>query len=293
MGFLDEVRAKRQKLADVLEEYSGIRKIVEELYPDRAHFIYELLQNAEYAGATEASFALDDNSVSFEHNGHPFTQEDVLGITNIGESFHQDQEAKRFGVGFKAVFAYTESPHIWSPRFSFAISHLVLPAELPPRPELGQETRFEFPFNNRKKEPPEAYAEIEAGLDELAETTLLFLTHLESLQWKIGQKRPVQVRRVEHSEHHIEVLKQSDGKMTARAHFLRFSDSVHGLTNQRVSVAFVLDYLPKVREFDAHQALAKQLKIVPANPGRVAVLFPAEKRPLACDSIFTRHSCLN
>ena len=60
MTFLEEVRAKRKKLADVLsdEEYSGIRSIVEELYPDRAHFIYELLQNAEDAGATEASFRL-------------------------------------------------------------------------------------------------------------------------------------------------------------------------------------------------------------------------------------------
>ena len=60
MSFLDEVRVKRQKLADVLfdEDYSGIRGIVEELYPDRAHFIYELLQNAEDAGATEASFEL-------------------------------------------------------------------------------------------------------------------------------------------------------------------------------------------------------------------------------------------
>ena len=25
----------------------------------------------------------------------------------------------RFGVGFKAVFAYSETPHIWSPTFSF------------------------------------------------------------------------------------------------------------------------------------------------------------------------------
>ncbi len=51
-AFLEQLRAKRQKLADVLsdEEYSGIREIVEELYPDRAHFIYELLQNAEDTG---------------------------------------------------------------------------------------------------------------------------------------------------------------------------------------------------------------------------------------------------
>lgn len=37
------------------EDYSGIREIVEELYPDRAHFIYELLQNAEDEGGDDGT----------------------------------------------------------------------------------------------------------------------------------------------------------------------------------------------------------------------------------------------
>src|SRR5947209_19552085 len=104
MKFLDEVRAKRQKLADVLsdEDYSGIREIVEELYPDRAHFIYELLQNAEDAEATEAWFSLNESSLTFEHNGRSFTEPDVLGITNIGKGTKREQEDKigSFGVDF-------------------------------------------------------------------------------------------------------------------------------------------------------------------------------------------------
>src|SRR5687767_233648 len=123
MDFLDRVRVKRQKLADVLydEDYSGIRDIVEELYPDRAHFIYELLQNAEDTGATEATFHLSASSLSFTHNGRPFEEDDVWAITNIGKGTKRDQEDKigRFGVGFKAVFAYCDTPHIWSPTFSF------------------------------------------------------------------------------------------------------------------------------------------------------------------------------
>jgi len=46
MNFIDEVRGEREDLARVLKKHLGIRKIVEELYPDNAHFIYELLQNA-------------------------------------------------------------------------------------------------------------------------------------------------------------------------------------------------------------------------------------------------------
>jgi len=146
MSFLSEVRSKRQKLADVLsdDDYSGIREIVEELYPLRAHFLYELLQNAEDAEATQASFRLHDTSLTFEHNGRPFTESDVWAITNIGKGTKKDQEDKigRFGVGFKAVFAYSETPFIWSPTFSFKISELVLPTEIEAKPELGDISNY-------------------------------------------------------------------------------------------------------------------------------------------------------
>ncbi|MGD0088298.1 MAG: hypothetical protein ABSE73_00065 [Planctomycetota bacterium] len=47
MSFLDEVQADRQELAHVLKKNRGIPKFVEDLYPERAHFIYRLLENAE------------------------------------------------------------------------------------------------------------------------------------------------------------------------------------------------------------------------------------------------------
>ena len=111
MTVIDEIRARRQKLADVLEskEYSGIRLIVEELYPDQAHFLFELLQNAQDTGATEAVFALSSEMLVFEHNGRPFDKGDIEGITNIGKGTKaSDEEAiGRFGVGFKACLLYT------------------------------------------------------------------------------------------------------------------------------------------------------------------------------------------
>ncbi|BAV33390.1 hypothetical protein SCL_1076 [Sulfuricaulis limicola] len=279
MSFLDEVRKDREPLAHVLKKHRGIRKIVEDLYPDRAHFIYELLQNAEDAGATQARFVLCQDSVSFEHNGRPFTEKDVWGITDIGEGTKAGDEDKigRFGVGFKAVFAYCETPHIYSPTFSFKISELVLPTELTPNSGLGKNTCFQFPFNNPKKPAPAAYEEIKVGLEGLVETTLLFLSHLESIRWKIGQQPAGEVLRIKHSEHHIEVLKQSGGKPTTSSHFLQFTNPVTGLQKQYVAVAYELDFLPNIAAFDANKPLDKQLKINPANPGRVAVFFPAEK----------------
>lgn len=278
MSFLDEVRADREDLARVLKKHKGIRRTVEELYPDTAHFIYELLQNAEDTKATEASFILNEHALIFEHNGRPFSEADVWAITDIGEGTKAEDEDKigRFGVGFKAVFAYTETPRIWSPTFSFEISELVLPTEIPERRGMGGKTRFEFPFNNGKKPPHDAYEVVLAGLEQLAETTLLFLSHLESIRWQIG-KTSGEVLRVLHAENHIEVLKQTEGKTTAASHFLRFTQPLRGVEKQQVAIAFPLDPLPNVPAFDPKLPLAKQLRIVPANPGRVAVFFPAEK----------------
>lgn len=279
MTFLEQVRHKRQKLADVLydDEYSGIREIVEELYPDRAHFIYELLQNAEDAGATKATFSISADSLQFGHDGRPFTEDDVWAITNIGKGKKKEQEDQigRFGVGFKAVFAYCETPRVYSPTFSFEISKLVLPTEIQARPVLGKETLFEFPLDSVKKEKAVAYKEIKAGLEELAETTLLFLTHLQSISWKIGDNQPGRVCRIQHERDHIEIQKVTN--TTTSSHFLRFSEPVPNLPKQHLSVAYLIEFLPNVTTFEPHKPLASQLRVVPAAPGRVAVFFPAEK----------------
>src|SRR5205807_10451221 len=49
------------------------------------------------------------------------------------------------------------------------------------------------------------------------------------------------------------------------------------LESHRLAVAFALDFLPTVEGFDPANPHVSQLKIIPANPGRVAVFFPAEK----------------
>lgn len=304
MAFLEELYERRRKLADVLkdDEYSGIRAIVEELYPDRAHFIYELLQNAEDVGATEASFELEADQLIFEHDGRPFTEQDVEAITNIGKGTKRGQEDQigRFGVGFKAVFAYTETPRIWSPTFSFEIADLALPRAIEPLAELERRTRFEFPFNSEKKSPQDAYLEIEAELQELAETTLLFLKHLELIRWRCADGAWVEVLRYQHAEHHIEVLQRRGGEKTTSAHFLRFDQPVEGLALQHVAIAYELALKSRARssraemqdadgedlesagmlashEYDAQKGLAEQMTIVPARPGTVAVYFPAAK----------------
>jgi hypothetical protein len=273
------IREDRKDLARVLAKHTGIRKIVEDLYPDSAHFIYELLQNAEDAGASKVQFHLTKQGLSFEHDGRPFTEDDVWAITDIGEGTKSSDEEKigRFGIGFKAVFAYTEEPKVWSPTFSFSISQLVLPGELGSTEELGEFTRFEFPFNNPKKPTELAFDEVRKGLDELDERTLLFLTNIQAVLWQTEEEPEKAVIRVEHPNHHVEIVKDRGNKSTESIHYLRFAHPVEGLERQDVAIAFRLELLVEDAVYDYNGSLADQFRIVPAQPPRVAVFFAAEK----------------
>lgn len=280
--FLEELAIKRRKFLDGLDANEGEINldIFEDFYPDKAHFVFELLQNAEDAEATEAIFILTKENCTFEHNGkRRFTEKDVgsiTGINNSTKSKSPDQIGK-FGVGFKSVFVYTLTPHVYSDQFAFRILRLVLPEPLDGDPKLGDRTKFVLPFDNPKKPMEAAYEEIKVGLEELAETNLLFLSSLESIRWQIDQQPVGKVLRIEHPEHHIEVQKWVDGKKTLSSHFLRFTDAVKELDKQCVAIVFELEFLPNLSAFDAKKPLNEQLKIIPANQGRVAVFFPAVK----------------
>jgi hypothetical protein len=281
-AFLEKLIEKRRKLIDALDANKGEINldIFEDFYPDRAHFVYELLQNAEDAGATEVTFTLTNDHLVCEHDGHRrFTEADVAAITGIHNSTKADTQDRigKFGVGFKSVFVYTQSPTVRSGDFAFRIVKLILPEPIDPDPSLGVRTRFEFPFDNPSKPTEEAYAEIAVGLRELDETTLLFLSNLQSIRWHIGKEELGEVVRHKHSESHFEMTKRQSYQSASSCHFLKFDQPVPGLLNQRIAVAFRLDFLTGVRKFDAKKPLSKQLKIVPATPGRVAVFFIAAK----------------
>ena len=279
MSVIEQVRRDREELARVLMKHQGIRRLVEDLYPDSTHFIYELLQNAEDTGASEVSFTLSNEKLVFEHDGRAFSEADIRAITDIGEGTKASDDDKigRFGIGFKAVFAYTETPRIWSPTFAYEISDMVLPTEMESNTSFGARTRFEFPFNSSKKSAFDAFSEVKTGLQEVSAHTLLFLSNIESIDWRVEGETRARLLRIPHSKHHFETLKESGGKATESSHFLRFTQPVEGLERQYAAIAFELDPLPEDSLFDATASLAERFRITPARSGRVAVYFDCAK----------------
>ena len=281
MCFLDDLRIKREKFLDGLEanQEDITLSILEDFYPDKAHFIYELLQNAEDATASYVRFVLSEKSLVCEHDGRPFDEADIKKITGIGTSTKKDDNDKigRFGIGFKAAFLYTDTPRIWSPNFAFEISDMVLPAKLALNPSLGDRTRFEFPFDSSKKPAADAFSEMKAGLEELSADTLLFLSHIESIDWRVEGKTQARLLRISHSEHHLETRRDSGEEATRSSHFLRFTQPVERLKNRYAAIAFELDPLPGGNSSSANSSLAKRFRIAPAGPGHVAVYFICAK----------------
>ena len=83
----------REESAKTLEKPSmrGIKNSVVEKYSDQAHFIYELLQNANDAKATKSAFKLTNEGLYFSHNGK------ILFSISDPEKEDEDKEENTLG----------------------------------------------------------------------------------------------------------------------------------------------------------------------------------------------------
>lgn len=101
-------------------------------YSDNNHFIYELIQNAEDAGAACVVFEYYDDKICFYHDGNPFDEADVIGVSSMLETTKADdaQTIGKFGMGFKSVFKYTCEPEIYTDEEAFRIKNYLLPEEI-------------------------------------------------------------------------------------------------------------------------------------------------------------------
>lgn len=280
---LEELKQKRLKWVEANRENGfdeGINRLLTDLYPDNAHFIYELLQNAEDPGASAVRFTLTESEMEFEHNGERlFTLADVESITSIGNSTKRDDPTSigKFGVGFKAVFAYTGTPEIHSGDFHFQIRNLVVPEPLGMgKPVALPKTRFVFPFDNPRKPARQAVEEVEQGLRALGDNTLLFLSHIRKIDYTLLDGSAGSLERLDHPGGSIEIRASHPGGATTVSHWLHFQKEIGVVDddgkqkNCRVAIAYSL-----VQEEDKKGK--RFWKIAPLDRGEVSIFFPAEK----------------
>ncbi|WP_333621113.1 DEAD/DEAH box helicase [Sphingobacterium multivorum] len=262
--WFEKLAKDREESAIMLEKPSmrGIKNSVVEKYSDQAHFIYELLQNANDAKATESSFELTPEGLYFKHNGtihfsvsNPETEDidkdiNALGhinsITSIANSNKTESSIGKFGVGFKAVFQYTETPHIYDPNFQFKIERFIIPVKLDNDLQERQhdETVFYFPFNKTEMPAERASSDILEKLKKLVFPSL-FLSTLQQIKWRAANETGQYTKRKSNQKKHndisyekIELYQQIGLSQTTEKLYLFSSSTIDDLN---YSIGFFLD----------------------------------------------------
>ena len=166
-------------------------------YSDKTHFVYELIQNADDNESECIELQLYENELIVWNDGDEFLEEDVHSICSIGFSNKDLTQIGTFGMGFKAVYAYTDSPEVYSgdERFRISISNPTQPegidGDIDVRvSELLKEgkrlkknrTIFRLPFR-RELRQEEEIARLKDRLCNLEKLALLFLRNLKTVRW--------------------------------------------------------------------------------------------------------------
>jgi hypothetical protein len=265
----DEIRAEN------ISRYgwdTAVLELLGQLYSDRAHFIFELIQNAEDAGATELAFELFGDRLEVRHDGRPFTEADVRGICGVGQGTKAEDltQIGKFGIGFKSVYAYTNTPRIYSSDERFRIEKYVRPHPVEPLDEPADGTVFVFPFDRTEVPAALAVQEISAALGNLDAETLLFLRSIARVQIR-GHQTPdvvlerTSVARAGTGRHVTLASRRAEGRSNEEWLVWHRHLDAAGEPELRVEIAFMA-----LHELDARRLVRRE-----SSP--LVVSFPTQK----------------
>lgn len=261
-------RKKWVKLSEV--NNFDFNSILAGLYADPSHFIYELLQNAEDEGAKKIKFELFEDRLDVYHNGKVFDIQDIDGVTGIGISKKKEDLnlIGKFGVGFKSVFAVTETPYIFSGEYKIRIDDFVIPTSINDSSIYREdETLIRIPFNHKYRPQKEIFELVRQRLENLGLRTMLFLKNIEEIEWKTS---------------------------SSNGHYLKSAEDVQGVKNTRkvtlVSASVTEEYLVIRRPItiegkelwvEVAYKFGKDKNgrdiVIPEPDSKLVVFFPTEK----------------
>jgi hypothetical protein len=273
-NFKELVKKRKDWVRSSKENNFDFDSILSGLYNDPSHFIYEILQNAEDAGASSISFNLFTDQLEITHNSkNDFNFGDVDGITGIGISTKKDDLNKigKFGVGFKSVFAITQSPIIESGQYHFQIDDFVLPKSLSLNGSAG--TTVRLPFNHPIREQNEIFILVENKLKDIGLKTLLFLSNIKEIKWNSPSQ----------NGHYYKSVKPIKGVRNAKK--IEIVSQIGN--NENFEEYLVLNKPIKVAEKKLKVEIAYRIEVdengnekivpIPVQESKLVVYFPTEK----------------
>ena len=264
MKLTELTEKRRQHLESCRDNNDNSHDIIAKLYSDPSHFIYELLQNADDAKASEVIFKLTRETLKITHNGKRlFDFDDVNAITAVNSSTKKDDVNKigTFGAGFKSVFAITKTPEIHSDDYHFKIVDYIVPEEIPSPGESGSMVTI-LPFNHTEISASDAYKQIAEKLQALEPESLLFLRHIKEIQWRTESGKGHYLSEVK--EKSASLISQVNDEEKSKEYILFKKDiTIHGVP-LNIAIVYLLN--------------EDNRKIIPVTDSRLFVFFPTKER---------------
>ena len=188
--FFDDVKqraAQDRQLREGNQEYAGVCKQFFLQVQSPRHVLSELLQNADDAGATEASVWIENETFIFEHNGNDFSKEDFDSLCRFCCSNKRALHTIGFrGIGFKSTFSLGDPVKLFTPSLSvcFHKHRFTEPHWLPEEVDTLGKTRLVVKISDQNRQQ-----EVEKNLQEWSENaiSLLFFNNIREI--KICEQR--------------------------------------------------------------------------------------------------------
>ena len=123
-AYFESIRSRAEKRWEQLEadpELAGPWHQLFKQVRSPRHILSELLQNADDAGATEASARIEGGAFVFEHDGEDFSEDHFASLCRFGYSNKRALHTIGFrGIGFKSTFSLGDRVELYTPSLSVA-----------------------------------------------------------------------------------------------------------------------------------------------------------------------------
>lgn len=184
-AYFESIRQRATDRWDQLErdpELAGPWHLLFKQVQSPRHVVSELLQNADDAGASEASITFDDRAFVFEHNGGDFTEEHFGSLCRFGYSNKRALHTIGFrGIGFKSTFSLGDEIELATPSLSvrFHRRRFTEPEWSQTWPDTQGRTRIRVEVQDEHRE-----GELKKNLEEwlLSPVSLLFFRTLRRIR---------------------------------------------------------------------------------------------------------------
>jgi len=187
----EEIQQQR-KIGGIWRGFCNLQKLASgDIWESSAQYVYELLQNAEDAKASELKVEISKKRAKLIHDGKLFTKDDVINVCYAVSGKDPNETIGYLGVGFRSVFTVTDKPEIYSGKYMFRFDKEECLRKFndtslfyfypywieQPTEEVDREkTIFMLPFKSE-----EFFAKSIEQLEKLGVHSLLFLRNIKSI----------------------------------------------------------------------------------------------------------------